>query len=206
MLDSLGPEDNFQVVTNAGPMLILRNKFAEEVSRNPDLSLAEHLRKSFFPTYPGFEGVRVGLEGHIHDTLRETVAKRLTQALGLLIEHLVEETSYASKKAFGESEEWASIELGPNALDLVCRITSRALLGKRLSRNDRWLNVSKSYAACSGQACASLFALPGLIRPIGHWFLPACRKLRGLVKDATDLIDEEVQLRKTSGSDVGDLQ
>lgn len=170
--------------------------YAREVAQDPNMSLAAHLRANFFPEYPGFEGVSVGLEGHIHDTMREAVAQRLTQALDLIVEDLVDETQYAISTVLGSSEEWQSIRPGLCIRELVPRITGRVLVGKRLCRNDQWLHISKEYTASSGHACASLTALPAFFRPIGHWVLPSCRTLRALVREATAQIGNEIKARR----------
>lgn len=189
-------------MTAIGPLLVLRNQYAREAAQHPKMSLSAHLRKMYFPDYPGFEGVRVGLEGHIHDTMREAVAQRLTQALGSLVEDLVDETKFAVHVVFGESAEWTTTEPGTGIRDLVSRITSRVLVGKRMCRSDSWLHISKEYLAYSGRACLSLAAVFSLVRPFGHWFVPDCRRLRELVHGATKEIESELLARNTAREEV----
>lgn len=44
-------------------------------------------------------------------------------------------------------------------------------------------------------ACRRLNTIPSPLRPIVHWFLPECRKLRVHIKDAQALINPEVERR-----------
>lgn len=44
-------------------------------------------------------------------------------------------------------------------------------------------------------ACRKLNVIPKLARPIVHWFLPECRKLRVYIKQAQALINPEVDRR-----------
>lgn len=51
------------------------------------------------------------------------------------------------------------------------------------------------YTADLLMACRRLNLIPKPLRPIVHWFLPECRKLRVHIKDAQALINPEVERR-----------
>ncbi|KAM3417117.1 hypothetical protein BST61_g8693 [Cercospora zeina] len=203
-LSLLPPDESFQVMTAGGPLILIRNKFAREVAQHPDLSLHEHIRQTFFPNYPGFEGVRIGLEGHIHEALRETLVRRMTEALGSLVEDQLEETTCAVEQAFGDSETWVVIDAGPACALIVRRIVSRVLLGKRLGTSKRWLKISEDYLTCTGYAMFWLSLLPRPIASVLHWLIPSCHSLRSLVREAAEVIEDEMRARdfeKAKGCD-----
>ena len=191
-LQTTKDNEPFQIMTGTGPKIVLRNRFAEEVSKNKHLSFADTLRIDFTADYPGFEGVRIGLDSSI---IRDTVVRKLTQSLGLVTEDLVEETTDSIHDIFGESSEWQTVELKAPVQKMVSRLSSRVFLGKPLCRNPRWLEIATDYTVHAFTASRNLRATPSMLRPIKHWFMPACKELRKDLNDARTLIGGEVASR-----------
>lgn len=50
----------FQVMTGTGPVVVLPNRFSNEIRNNKNLSFDRHFDKDFFVHYPGFEAYRTG--------------------------------------------------------------------------------------------------------------------------------------------------
>lgn len=191
-LQTTKSNEPFQVMTGTGPKIVLRNRFAEEVGKNKHMSFADSVRIDFTADYPGFEGVRMGLNGSL---VRDTVVRKLTQSLGLVTEDLVEETTDGIHDLFGESTEWKTVELKAPVQKLVSRLSSRVFLGRPLCRNPRWLEIAADYTVHAFMASRDLRATPSLLRPIKHWFMPACKDLRKDLRDARALIGGEVASR-----------
>lgn len=185
----------FQVVTGTGPKIVVPNQFADELKGHAALNFPLAFAKDLFAWIPGFEGIRQGLQD---DTfIQEVVRVKLTQSLGLVTHDLVDETILAIHDLFGEDEDdWHSAVVKEQALDLVARLSSRVFLGKPLCRNTRWLEIAKNYTVDAFGAARLLRAVPPLLRPISHWFMPECRRLRQEVRDARALIEPEVERRK----------
>ncbi|KAF5618363.1 putative cytochrome P450 monooxygenase (lovA) [Fusarium sp. NRRL 52700] len=87
-------------------------------------------------------------------------------------------------------------------LDIIARISSRIYLGDQLCRNEAWLKITKTYTTNFYTASTNLRMFPRSIRPLAHWFLPECRKLRQERKDAigiiTPLIERRRELRRAA--------
>ncbi|KAF2218367.1 cytochrome P450 [Elsinoe ampelina] len=183
----------FQVVTGTGPKIVLPNRYADELRNHPDLNFPKAFAKDLFINYPGFEPHKTGLTDGTF--IQEVVRVKLTQSLNLVTNDLVEECTEAFHDLLGEDPEWHTVQIKQDILDLVARLSSRVFLGKDLAHNKRWLEIAKEYTVDSFAGAFELRIIPGFIRPIVHWFLPRCRRLRAAVRDAETLIMPEVQRR-----------
>ena len=185
----------FQVRTGSGYKVIVPNRFAEELKAHPGLSFNEAFSKDFFPQYPGFDGMRQGLEDETF--MQEVVRIKLTQSLGLVTEDLVDETNASLNSIYASVEsEWQTRVLKPDILHLVARLSSRVFLGRELCRNEDWLRITKDYTVDTFVASAILRMIPGPVRPLAFWLIPTCTRLRGEVRDARRLIMSEVAARQ----------
>lgn len=95
----------------------------------------------------------------------------------------------------GNQKEWTKIELQPLMLKCVGRLTSRIFLGPRLMDDPDWQYISTEYTTDVFLAARKLNTIPPILRSVMHWFLPECRKVRGLLKQARVLIGPEVERR-----------
>ena len=187
----------FQVRTGSGYKVIVPNRFAEELKSHPSLNFNEAFAKDFFAKYPGFDGMRQGLEDD--SFMQEVVRIKLTQSLGLVTDDLVDETDASLNDIFSyvtEDNGWQTRVIKNDILQLVARLSSRVFLGKELCRNEDWLRITKDYTVDTFTASAILRMVPSFIRPLAFWFIPTCTRLRGEVKDARRLIMSEVEQRR----------
>ena len=81
-------------------------------------------------------------------------------------------------------------------LETVARLSSRVFLGKPLCRNREWLEITKNYTVDAFTGAFMLRTCPGPIRPLIHWFIPQCKRLRAHVRGARRLIMDEVTQRR----------
>ncbi|KAK7970137.1 hypothetical protein PG996_001428 [Apiospora saccharicola] len=183
----------FQVMTGTGPKIVLPNRFADEIRSNPALDFQKAFLKDFFTEYEGFSPHRQGLKGD--NMIQETVRVKLTQSLGLVTDDLVDETAASLRDIYGESPEWTTAVLKDGVTDLVARLASRVFLGKDICRNERWLQISKSYTVDSFIAAYIMRMAPALLRPFVYWFVPQGRSIRRAVRDARQIIEPEVRKR-----------
>jgi hypothetical protein len=130
-------------MTGTGPKIVLPNRYADELRNRPELDFNEAFRKDFFAHYPGFDGFRASLDNPT--LIPSTLKFKLTQSLGLVTNHLVDETTDALQQLFGEDREWQSIPVKQHNLNLVARLSSRAFLGKPICRNEQWLEIAKNH-------------------------------------------------------------
>lgn len=183
-------------MTGTGPKIVLPNRYANEVKNNPHLSLDKAFSKDLFTHYPGFEGLREGLAGS--QIIQDTIKTRLTPSLGLVLEDLVDESTAALNDIFTDvnHENFTGRTIRDDIEHLIARLTSRVFLGESLCRNERWLEISKSYTIDAVELSYLLRTVFTPIQPIAYWFFPQATRLRKAIRDAHALIDPEVERRK----------
>lgn len=133
----------FQIITGTGPKVVLPNKYADEIRNRPELDFNEAFRKDFFAHYPGFDGFRASLDNP--ELIPSTLRTKVTQSLGLVTTHLVDETTLALREFYGDDSMWKSIAIKSRNLDLVARLSSRVFLGKPICHNKEWLQIAKNH-------------------------------------------------------------
>ncbi|PNP74701.1 hypothetical protein FNYG_12037 [Fusarium nygamai] len=196
----LFPDEPFRLITDWGEVLILPPEFADEIRNDPRLSFSKAAMQDNHAGIPGFE--TVALVGREDQLIQKVARKQLTKHLSAVIEPLSRESTLAVSLNFGESTEWRAIRLKPAILDIIARISSRIYLGDQLCRNEAWLKITKTYTTNFYTASTNLRMFPRSIRPLVHWFLPECKKLRQERKDAigiiTPLIERRRELRRAA--------
>lgn len=153
-------------MTGTGPKIIVPNHFANELRNNPSLNFNKAFIHDFFPQYAGMEPLK---EFSSHDSITaETIRTKLTQSLGLVTDDLVDETKASLQDLYGNNldQQWRTVVLKDTVLDLVARLSSRVFLGRELCREQRWLEIAKSYAVDAVMATFALRMVPGVLRPI----------------------------------------
>ncbi|KAK5701112.1 hypothetical protein LTR17_022875 [Elasticomyces elasticus] len=183
----------FQILTGTGHQIVLPNRFADELRNHEDLNVSEVFKKDFFTTYPGFEAFRTAFDDG--ELIQETVRVKLTQSLGLIVADMVEETTASVHDYFGEDPDWHVLDVKKSLLDLVARLTSRIFLGKELCRDKRWLKIAQDYTVDGFIAAFTLQMVPAVLRPLAHWVLPHCIRVRREYRDAKKLLLPEIQPR-----------
>lgn len=107
-------------------------------------------------------------------------------------------------KVVGRPSAWTEIDLQSMLIQCVSRLTSNVFLGQKFMDNPEWQYLCTEYAKDVNIAAHRLNGLSPVLRPIAHWFLPECRKVRTGVNKARELIQPEVdrrmeELRKHGG-------
>ena len=65
-----------------------------------------------------------------------------------------------------------------------------------MCRNDEWLTVTRNYTVAFFDASVRVRIFPRLLRPLVHWFLPECQRLRANLALAKKLITPLIEERK----------
>ncbi|KAK7432052.1 hypothetical protein QQZ08_001342 [Neonectria magnoliae] len=189
----------FQVMSDTGPLVVLPNRFADEVCNNKSLSFNRYFDKDFFVNYPGFEAYHTGYKDGTF--IQEIVRVKFTQSLALVNKGLVEETTNAIRNIIGGDTNFHEIPAEESTSALVARLSSRVFLSRGSARNKPWLEIAVDYIHDSCSAAYELGGWPFFLRPFVYWFLPKCYRPRQEVRDATTLIMPEVESRKKAAQE-----
>ncbi|KJX93332.1 cytochrome p450 like protein [Zymoseptoria brevis] len=189
-------ERPFQVLSGTTPILVLCNKYAEEISRLSSFSLSQYIIPDLFAHYPGFEGIRFSFKRENEKRLPEIIRLNLTRTLDSSIGELVDEANESTQDIFGERQEWQSSKFKVDVLHLVARLSNRIFLGKRMCRHAKWLEVTESYATDAFLASQELRAMSPLTRPVQYLWTGSCTRLRNAYRDAKLHLTEEFDRRR----------
>ncbi|GAO19703.1 uncharacterized protein UV8b_06094 [Ustilaginoidea virens] len=188
------PHGPFRFLSDWGELLILPPEFAEEIRNEPKLSFGLAAMRDNHANIPGFETVRI--VGRDDQLLQAVARKHLTKHLAKAIEPLCAEASLALAVNLGESPDWQTVRLQPAVLDIIARLSSRVYLGEQLCRSQDWLAVTKTYATAFYAASSKLRMFPRALRPLVHWWMPECRRLRAQRRAAEAIIRPLVRRRQ----------
>ncbi|KAK2036118.1 cytochrome P450 [Colletotrichum somersetense] len=180
------------VTSDAGPFTILPPKYAHELRDRPELDFATLNYKKFHGGLPGFEAFREGTR----PISAKVVNTYMTRSLAKITRPVAEEVSLALQDLYTESEDWHEITPGDLNMLLTTRATARVFLGEGVCRDLNWVKATCDYAGAIFVAADQLRAWPVILRPIVHWFLPACRHTRTVVKEARKIIQPILHNRR----------
>lgn len=79
---------------------------------------------------------------------------------------------------------------------LVARLSARVFLGEELCRNPAWLKIAVSHIFTGFIAAFCLRLFPPFLRPLAHWLIPHCRRLRAQVREARELVRKTIEKRQ----------
>lgn len=103
--------------------------------------------------------------------------QRLT-CLDAVTPELTAEADGSLSRLLGNSGEWKSINLKPIIYKFVARLSSRVFLGEEVCNNEKWPDICVLYTMDSFGAARILRTWSPFLRPIVHWFIPECRRVR----------------------------
>ncbi|KAK1532801.1 cytochrome P450 [Colletotrichum costaricense] len=184
----------FRILTDIGVITVVPSEFANEIRTDSRLSYPQVITENFHARFPGFEGFR---EGTTDAALSRDIArKHLTHSLDKVTGALAEECAVALKDHFPDAKNWTEINLRDHVLKLVARLSSRVFLGEEITRNDDWIKVTTEYTTDAYVAAKILRLWPAKLRPLVHWILPCCIKLRRHVFKARSIIIAAIERRR----------
>ncbi|KAH9228638.1 hypothetical protein K456DRAFT_1774556 [Colletotrichum gloeosporioides 23] len=166
----------YRMFTDLGELVVLPSKYIDDFRNEPGLSFMTAFIDNFHPSLPGFEGF--AFDGH-----------QITSPLAA-------EANFATNLVLGKSNEWQEILLKDATLELVARLSSRVFLGEELCRNQKWLDISKSYSINIFLCGELLRQYPHFLRHAACYFIPECQLLRTQVADARKLMTPILQKRR----------
>lgn len=97
---------------------------------------------------------------------------------------------------YGQAPEWKECVIGGNLLRTISRLIALIFLGEEFMNSEEWQRISIMYTVDAFIAARTLNTWPAPLRPIVHWFLPECRKIREEVKMVQKFITPVVDRRR----------
>ncbi|KAJ5449569.1 cytochrome P450 monooxygenase [Penicillium daleae] len=185
----------FTLKTYAGPITILPPEYIDEVRNDRRLSLAAWFAQEFCVHYAGFELFRPVTVGD--DILQDSVKQGLSNTWSTLTPRMAGDAGIQLEQAWGTKSEWQDVPLNASIDGIVQYILASVLFDSDLNSREDWLS---RVTACSEAAAIALTQLrkwPPLLRPLLHWLLPSCWRLRNQVHDVRRIIDTVIAARRS---------
>ncbi|KAF2493648.1 cytochrome P450 [Lophium mytilinum] len=183
----------FQVFGMNGPLIIIPPHMTSEVRTDERMTFKSWLKRDFFTTYPGFEGFKPAVDNNV---FIDSVRMGLTQSLATVVHSLAEEAKYCYDEAFPPAKDWTPVKFNAIALRFIARLSAQTFMPPELAKNEEWLRISVEYTLHFGHGGYVMRAIPPLLRPIAHWFLPQTKQLREDVETARRIIEPTVIARR----------
>ncbi|RDW92909.1 cytochrome P450 [Aspergillus mulundensis] len=198
--NGLKEADALCMITSLGEKVVLAPKYASELRSHPSLSLRAVI---FEEMQSGIRGFEPFASQATWDVVMDAIRTRLTKNLGTIAKPLSEETAQALEANWTNDTEWHTLPLGPTVVNIVARMSARALLGEHLAHNEAWVRLSINYTRDSFIAATILQHVPRVLRPPLAALLPACRKLRHQLANAGKIIRPLAQEQRSQTTGKG---
>jgi len=187
--------NGFRLFTETESRVVLDPKYANELKGDDRLSLSKSLEYDLDAHIPGFDTFKGSLLGH--GVPRDAIRTKLTQKLGKVTESLSKETSDALSDLFTDNPDWHEVLPKQLILCVIIRVSALIFLGPEASLNDDYCRVTVQYAVNIMLAREALRLWPRFLQPLVHWFLPSCRRLRAVRREARKIIQPLVDKKRT---------
>ena len=83
----------------------------------------------------------------------------------------------------------------------VARMSSIVFMGEELCRDEEWIKASSEWIKEAFRLRDIIGAYPRWLRPIIHWFMPSCWRLRGMLRRTQDVLNPHIHRREKVKAD-----
>ncbi|KAL0942070.1 trichothecene c-8 hydroxylase [Colletotrichum truncatum] len=196
-------QNPYKLFSEWGNVVVLPPEYLDELRNDPRLDILTPLNEDNNGSIPGFEPF---MANENHPLM---ITKYLTRALNKITKPLSKEMALTLREIITETTgnveytltEWHEIVPGESFIHIVNRLSTRVFMGEDLCRDDAWLKASANYTATAFAAGKQLGRYPKWFRPIVHWFLPSCWKVRGLLSHTRQVLKPHLERREAKKND-----
>ncbi|KAL0262791.1 hypothetical protein SLS55_001764 [Diplodia seriata] len=194
----------FKVRRNDADILIIPNKFVDELRNLPDEKISA-IRAHIKNLLGRYSTTLILLESDLHSKVLQT---KLTPSLGSIIPIVKDELDFALKKETPDCKEtgagkWVEVQINAILLKIVARISARVFLGEKGCRNEEWLATSIEYTENVFRTVMTLRMFPAFLHPFIAVGLPSYWRVHSNLATAKRIISPEVRERRRLESDSG---
>ncbi|TVY48026.1 Cytochrome P450 monooxygenase [Lachnellula occidentalis] len=150
------------------------------------------------PYSPDINSSSMPEQGHLHT---DTIRKRLTPKLGVLVPLTAKELTSALKQELpAGNEEFSDFKAFHLVLRLVSHIAARHFVGSPLCSSEDWISTALKYTENAFRTIIFVRVFPNWLKPLIGFFLPYSWKVSSALKHAQQLIIPIVLERRNAES------
>lgn len=191
----------FKIRRNDGEILIISNKYVDELRNVPEEQVSgmdAHV-KNVTGWYTTGD---VLLEG---DLPSRVIQQKLTPNLNAAALPMKDELDYALQVEVPDCrDEWVSVSIYDILLRIVARVSARILMGPVACRNEEWLSTAIHFTENSYVIIFTLRFFPSWMHPVVARMLPAYWRVRENLATAKRIIVPIVEERRAQEAKLGD--
>ncbi|TGJ78997.1 hypothetical protein E0Z10_g9765 [Xylaria hypoxylon] len=183
----------FKVRRNDGDILVISNKYVEQLRNMPDShvsAIAAHVKNLL----GRFSTTMIMLES---DLPTRVLQQKLTPSLALVIPRLEDELDYVLNVEMPNCKDsWVDLQIYDILLRVVARVSARIFLGPGVCRNEEWLSTSIHYTENVFVTMMTLRMFPPILHGLVAPFLPSYWRIRSNLSTAKRIISPIVRARR----------
>ncbi|KAK2037868.1 cytochrome P450 [Colletotrichum somersetense] len=182
------PDRPYKLFTDLGDVVIVPNKYAEELKSSRTLDFNGAARDAFHGYIPGLTPL------HTEMRMRYVIQNYMTKSLTSLTGMISLEASKALSDIFPNTKEWT--EVTPDRImHVIGRMSSRIFMGEELCNDNEWIQESAKYIHLAGHGVFELSRWPWALRRWVHWFLPTFAEIRRQLKRCRAVLQPHIVRR-----------
>ncbi|KAK1977660.1 cytochrome P450 [Colletotrichum cereale] len=179
----------FRMHTEWGEVVVLPPAFIQELRNDPRLDFGDSAIDDQHGYIPGFDP----LAGD--PAIVTAIKKYLTKALAKLTKPISEEATLVLRHVLTDSTNWHQIVPQKDMIRIVSRLSSRVFMGEELCRDEECPRLRAfSVGWDMGQ-------WPRWARPVVHWFLSSCWRVRRLLAECREALKPHLERRDARKTD-----
>ncbi len=146
------------------------NYLLEELKDLPDAELSFHQQ-----VYKMLHGKYTGL-GMNPQPIVDSVKNELTMNINVTLAILQDEIQFAVEEGIGNLPDWTKVNVFKKLLRIVALASGRIFVGRPLSRDEDWIEMTINYTVDSFKAIKDVRNISPWLRPFLTRFTPSIRR------------------------------
>ncbi|TDZ39128.1 Cytochrome P450 monooxygenase eqxH [Colletotrichum spinosum] len=172
--------------------VVLPPDFIHELRNEPRLGF-------MMPTNDDSHGYIHSFEPFVAKERHPKVAtKYSTRALTKLTKPISDEVTLVLRQTLTDARSFRMAHHCSTRGQIFTRMSTRVFMAEKLCREEHWAKAFSDYATTGFSVSCVLNQYPRWFRPVNHWFLPPCWKVRGLLHETRRVVESHLKKRSAA--------
>ncbi|KUI57329.1 Ent-kaurene oxidase [Cytospora mali] len=176
----------YQVEQPHKDIVVIPAKYVDELKNLPEskVNFLEDINERFLGEYN-----KMLAPGGLEDlTLTHAIKNDLTPKLGIIMQEMQEEISYAFEGTVGKCKDWTPVSPQAAVMRIIALVSGRIFVGPELNRNDIYLSNLVGFAVRTWMVTTSMRRYPKWLRPLAQYWNPEVGKVEEAIATMGNLL------------------